>query len=301
MDQKTDTIPGVETSQGSKDSNERRSNPANPDMSENPEVSRDRNSALKQITDSFLDELKARSKDEITQASYSEVRTVFDLLKTGHINEKTAIRTLGDIISSLRQKNQQLKTNSMLSEKADTINSRGFYEVAKRVLDANNKLENPQPISVAFVDLAGFKKVNDVLHHNIGDLVIRAVADYLSVCVRKGDVVAHKQGDEYLILFLNMNAQDALTRMIGFRNNETSQLMQDLLEIAKTVMGEDNKPLIDPAVDLASIPISMSIGVSQVKLTVPSGAALEMAINEADTNMRKDNEALKEKNPAFSR
>jgi diguanylate cyclase (GGDEF)-like protein len=55
-------------------------------------------------------------------------------------------------------------------------------------------------IGVLFIDLDGFKTVNDILGHNTGDIVINEVADALAERLRKTDMVARIGGDEFLIL-----------------------------------------------------------------------------------------------------
>lgn len=116
-------------------------------------------------------------------------------------------------------------------------------------------------VGLLFLDLDGFKLVNDSLGHSTGDLLLQAVAKRLANCIREEDTVARLGGDEFTIILNSLeNAEDAIY-------------------VARKVLGCLEKPFF---IEEHELHISTSIGIS----TYPQdGYTTEELLQNADTAM----------------
>ena len=77
-------------------------------------------------------------------------------------------------------------------------NHREFYQQVNAELTRANR--SKLSLSLAYIDLDGFKEVNDRLGHRAGDALLRTVAQTFHSTIRKTDTVARLGGDEFVIL-----------------------------------------------------------------------------------------------------
>ena len=90
-------------------------------------------------------------------------------------------------------------------------NQREFHQQVYAELQRAGR--SRRPISLAYLDLDGFKLVNDSLGHRTGNVLLRAVAQVFQETVRRTDVVARLGGDEFAILLPNTGPAGAKTIM----------------------------------------------------------------------------------------
>jgi diguanylate cyclase (GGDEF)-like protein len=90
----------------------------------------------------------------------------------------------------------------------DLLNRRYFFDRGPKIVDMC--LRQNQPVSMALMDIDHFKKLNDTYGHEIGDVVLKAVAKKLSVLVgEKQHLIARLGGEEFGILFAGLDIQQA--------------------------------------------------------------------------------------------
>ena len=68
-----------------------------------------------------------------------------------------------------------------------------------------------RPMGLMLLDLDRFKAVNDTMGHDVGDLLLKSVADRLRACVREVDTVARMGGDEFTIILEGCSADQDIT------------------------------------------------------------------------------------------
>jgi len=87
------------------------------------------------------------------------------------------------------------------------------YFVDQIEIAASKAERETHTITLAYMDLDGFKKVNDSLGHECGDQVLQVTAQRLNTCFRRHDIVARFGGDEFVILFTSDIAMEDLVSL----------------------------------------------------------------------------------------
>jgi len=102
-------------------------------------------------------------------------------------------------------------------------NRRLFQDRLARALDRAGRLQSHAALLV--IDLDGFKDVNDLLGHHVGDLLLKQVASLCSSRLRRCDTVARTGGDEFCVIL------------------EETTSRQEALEVARSLMHLISQPL----------------------------------------------------------
>lgn len=116
-------------------------------------------------------------------------------------------------------------------------------------------------VAVLFLDLDGFKHINDSLGHPVGDKLIQSVAARLVACVRDSDTVTRQGGDEFVVLL------------------PEAEQWQDAAMVARRMVEAVAEA---HSVDLHDLHVTTSIGVS---VFPDDGGDAETLVKNADTAM----------------
>ena len=104
----------------------------------------------------------------------------------------------------------ELEARADIDPLLDILNRRGFERELKRAL-AHVKRYGTQAV-LMFVDLDGFKAINDRYGHGAGDLLLKAVARELIGHVRASDIVGRIGGDEFGVLLWRLEGPQATAK-----------------------------------------------------------------------------------------
>ena len=96
-------------------------------------------------------------------------------------------------------------------------------------------------LAVMFLDLDGFKNINDMLGHEYGDILLKQISQRLTAVLRKNDLVARQGGDEFIIL-----VQDIA-------------VVQSIVNIAETILAAVSETVI---ADNHEMHVTASIGIT---------------------------------------
>lgn len=101
-------------------------------------------------------------------------------------------------MSVVHHLHQQLEFQAVTDPLTGLLNRRGFYQTVENLLLRGERSDSTWVL--LYLDLDGFKRVNDSLGHDAGDRVLRWVSEQLKACLRPFDILARMGGDEFTAL-----------------------------------------------------------------------------------------------------
>ena len=116
-------------------------------------------------------------------------------------------------LAAARARMTELEARAEIDPLTDVLNRRGFERELKRALAYVKRYGTSA--ALIYLDLNGFKRINDRHGHAAGDILLKAVAMVLTRHVRASDVVARLGGDEFALLLWNLSEAHALAKALA--------------------------------------------------------------------------------------
>lgn len=115
----------------------------------------------------------------------------------------------------------------------DIYNRRYFNDVSKNIIALGKRKKDP--LSIIMVDIDKFKNINDTYGHNVGDEVIKFLANKLVDNTRESDIVSRFGGEEFAVVLPNTNKEDAYLIAKKMRKDIEDSCLEQCCDINKEV------------------------------------------------------------------
>ena len=192
-----------------------------------------------------------------------------ELIETRDMLEQQVVertRELANTVKELQQKiteHEKTKAELQFLANHDALTGLPSLRLCKDRLNQSlaDARRKRQTSAVMFLDLDGFKAINDRHGHEFGDRVLRAIAERIASEIRETDTVARIGGDEFVVILSSIPQNDIARR------------------IAASLVESIGSPL---RIDDAEVAVSASIGIS---LYPDNGVTAEELIRSADKAM----------------
>ena len=163
---------------------------------------------------------------------------------------------------------------NLLTKEAEYYKNRAYIDALTGVFNRNFLEEKGDeiftkfklqkiPVGVIMLDIDNFKRINDTYGHDVGDLVLKSLAETIKGILRKNDYIIRYGGEEFLILLPNATIDQAI---------KVAEKIRKEIENKKIKIGDKE------------IKFTVSLGVSEI---YTSDRSLQNAIKRADEKLYK--------------
>ncbi|MEP6519283.1 CHASE2 domain-containing protein [Microcoleus vaginatus] len=169
--------------------------------------------------------------------------------------------------NALEQKNAELSHQAYHDALTGLPNRQMFYECLHKSLEIASSTQ--ELVALLFLDLDGFKSINDTLGHNVGDLLLKTVASRLKKCLRGSDTISRLGGDEFTVILPAIPGRE------------------EAAKVAEKICDAIMQPFI---LEEHTVSVTTSIGISLYPI---DGQEPEMLVKNADVAMYRAKESGK--------
>lgn len=193
-------------------------------------------------------------------SAHMAVEATFSPIERGFNQVMGVVIIFRDV--SQKREREKILTQQATHDRLTNLPNRFLFEsqVYQWILSVK-PINIQKQIAILFLDLDGFKAVNDSLGHDVGDLLLVKVSERLKHCIRSVDIVCRQGGDEFVI---------AISKV------DSSQLVSS---IAENIMAQLKHPFV---LQHQSVKVGVSIGIALFPL---DGKEVSELIKKADIAM----------------
>ncbi len=195
----------------------------------------------------------------------SYVSGVLKIYSTAPLNKKTE-RFFDDLVENFRKAVQRLSI--FLQDSLTGFYTRSFLEKAFHRVDGFLSRFSKEKVALFFIDLDGFKDVNDVFGHDFGDEILKEFSKVLRKNLRKSDIIIRYGGDEFIVIAYLGFKEKPLQPMFKITSRVSTKIKKyfgkrlfGLLKSKNNLLRKMAKEFLKKRTEL----LSVSIGFSEYK------------------------------------
>ncbi|MDQ0352221.1 diguanylate cyclase (GGDEF)-like protein/PAS domain S-box-containing protein [Alkalibacillus filiformis] len=144
-------------------------------------------------------------------------------------------------ITERKKLEEQLKQMAYYDELTDLPNRKMLDMHLKKAMARTNR--TGESLASMFIDLDGFKEVNDKLGHDSGDELLKVVAARFVSCLREEDFVSRYGGDEFVVILENIAGEGA------------KEVAERIIEqLSKPISIKDEEVVVSPSIGISHYP-----------------------------------------------
>ncbi len=147
----------------------------------------------------------------------AQMRAQHPVSPTGAEELRFVTRTYNEILLENKKAHAQLSYDASHDALTGLYN-RGAYEMLLRSVDLDH-------IALIMVDVDSFKTINDTYGHDVGDQVLKRVADILRHSFRSVDVICRIGGDEFIVIMTRANS--SMNQIVQNKISQANRLLQN--------------------------------------------------------------------------